>query len=383
MSRFTSAFAVAISLLALVGVGFVLTSGPDRPDSEVGRVEMELLHARLNALDKRLDKLASRSADSTQAAPSTALSEGTPDARSRSEEDPVENGSSGDGALLARLETLETRLRGLEEDPIERAYAFLRSSNADLRKRGIRQLQSLAKTDPEARAALREMLADPDAGVRAVALDKIAEIKDQEAAPIALSLLDDENADVRRKAVHTLARLDAKEAATDIAGFIADEDDKMRWLAVDAMGKLGHRAASGALLEALSDENMGIRGEALLSLGEIGATEALPQVRAFYEEVTAEEGPDRGDHRYRAAFAMKQLGDASAAHVEIGRLGQTVLSEQEDGRRRIGALHGLIWLGRDELAARQVLEQAAQDSNEWIRRTAQRALTDAREKRDG
>ena len=54
--------------------------------------------------------------------------------------------------LLARLEALETRLRGVEEEPVQRAFTYLQSSSAELRKRGIYNLETIAKdTAPQGR----------------------------------------------------------------------------------------------------------------------------------------------------------------------------------------------------------------------------------------
>ena len=59
MIRFFSALAVSFSLLALGGVGFVLTSDMRVSDTGVGHVELDLLRVSLNELEDRLESLAS------------------------------------------------------------------------------------------------------------------------------------------------------------------------------------------------------------------------------------------------------------------------------------------------------------------------------------
>ena len=376
MTRFSSSLAIAVSLLALTGVGYVLTKDPAIPHKSVERSELDALLTRLDDLEDRLARLAARRDEASALAGGPAA----PTAEDRPATELPDFSTAGDaqpptdeGALLARLEAIETRVRGLEEDPVARAYSFLRSESAELRRRGIHQLRELARSDPEARAALREMLADPDAKVRSTALISLGDIKDQEAVPLVVDLLGDDDIDVRRNALHALTRLDAKDAAADIASFIDDEDGKMRWLAIDAMGKLGHKEAAGALVSALHDDDANIRGQAAMSLGEIGATEALPQLREFYKSASTEGiGTQRRD-RYQAAYAMKRLGDPAAARAEVIRLGDIVFTSKDD-RARGGALHGVAWLGSDDPVGREILQKAAQDPNEWIRKTAKKAL---------
>ena len=377
MSRFPAALAISLSVLALVGVGFLLTNQGARVVSTPSSSDVVDLADRLEALESRVSELAVErpSARRPDRRERDALGTGVRDAGELAESDDSDEESTqpSEGDLLARLDTLETRLRGLEEDPIQRAFTYLSSADAELRRRGVHEIERLAKSDPEARAALVERLDDEDAEVRAAALDTLTDIGDDEAAVLAASLLDDESSKVRREAIQTLVRTDSKDSAADIARFLDDEDDKVRELAVDSMGKLGYGAAAGALLGALGDEDGDVRGEAISSLGEIGAKKALPRLRELYEEQNTEGGLQRGDHRVRLAQALKQLGDRSVLEVEIQRLGDIVLNGNND-RSRGGALRGLMWIGRGEPAAREVFQQAAESGSGWIRREARRAL---------
>jgi HEAT repeat protein len=380
MNRFIAVFALSLSLVAVVGVGFVLTSRPPSSVPRVSPLDLDRLQVRLDQVENRLEMLAaasSRGAPPPKPALPAGHDSGIDDVTDSALQDSAgeDDGFGIAGTeLLSRLEAMETRLRGLEEDPVQRAYSFLASESAELRKRGVYGLKAVAKSDPAARAAIRQMLGDPDAGVRAAALDMLAGVGDREAIPFAVSLLDDADPWVRREAIESLARLDAKDAAAPIARLVGDGNPKVRWQAVDALGRLGNKDSASTLLAvAVDDENTDIRNEAILSIGEIGATEALPQLREYYRSVTAEGARDAGDHRYRLAYAMKELGEPDAARAELERLGQTVLSDEND-RARGGALKGVIWLGRDETVGQEILRQAKEDPVEWIRNAATEAL---------
>lgn len=343
MVRLFFALTLSLSLIALLGVGYILLKDDGAQDSGD---EADQLYARIDQLEERLENIDAVLAaypQPVQAAPASELNEaGVPDdADGGSTEGDAEKPAT-EKTVMARLESLEIRLRGLEEDPAQRAFTYLQSESAELRKRGVRGLEALARSDPEARAALREMLADNDAGVRYVAIE-------------------------------TLMRINDKDAAADIAHYMGDENPKVRERAVDAMGRLGYKDAAEALAYALGDENPGVRREAIFSLAEVGAKEALPQLQAFYNNVTKETAREIRDQRYVIAHAMKRLGDPSAAQAEIVRLGETVVNGQND-RERGGALKAISWLGDNEPVAREILKKVVNDPNKWISEHAKRVL---------
>ena len=128
----------------------------------------------------------------------------------------------------------------------------------------------------------------------------------------------------------------------------------------------------------LQDESSGVRAQAISSLGEIGAVESLPRLRELYSEIAADQKGNR-DHRYRLVNAMKALGDKSAVNSEITRLGE-MISTSENERTRGGALRTLMYIGKNEPGARAIFEQLSNDSSEWIRREAKRALGGSNER---
>ena len=366
MNRLLLALTLSVSLFSLAGVTYLLVddrrTSLECPDLEHSKSRNDETRRRLSDLAEAIAELRRSDAVRTVAEEGarTASTEGTNEGQRESSADP---------SLIERLDTIESRLSGLEGDPVHRALSYIDSGNAELRRQGVERLASLAQSDPDARAALREMLDDGDVAVRVSALKALAEVEDSESALFAAELLDDENAEVRRQAIRTLTELGAKESAAEIASFIDDEDDEVRRQAADAMGKLKYGASAEALMGALEDPNIGVRGEAISSLGEIGAKDSLPKLRELY--AAQENGEHReDDQRVSIAMAMKQLGDASAVQAEIKRLGNLVHYDDHQG-----AMRALMYVGRGEPAAMEHFARAAEASNvEWVRREAQRML---------
>ena len=364
MNRLVTALTLSASLISLAGVSLILLG---KRESNVDTIDVEPSDSRSDELERRLSEFATElkklKVSGTNGEPQD-LGSSAP-----SEEKPDELGASLEETLLARLETMEARLRGLEGDPVHRALSYIVSANPELRQQGVESLASLAKSDPDARAALRDMLKDGDADVRMSALKALTEAQDRDSAVLVSALLDDENAEVRREAIRTLASLGDVDSAAEIASYINDENDEVRRTAVDAMGKLEFGESAAALITALDDPNIGVRGEAISSLGEIGAKESLPRLRELY--AAQENGEHReDDQRVGIAMAMKQLGDDSAVQAEIERLGHMVHYNDHPG-----AMRALMYVGRNQPAARQYFARAAEASNvEWIRREARRML---------
>jgi HEAT repeat protein len=277
-----------------------------------------------------------------------------------------EGAPNGFAELAQRLDRIEVRLNGLEEDPLRRGYAFLVSESEELRKDGIRSLRRVGRFDPEARAAIRQLLGDPSVGVRLEALDALADLKDKESVPGMLALLSDEDAGVRRRVLEALAECEAREAVPSIARQLAlDGDDKVREEAADILGRMRDPSASESLVAALKDPNERVRGEAIASLGEIGDRTAQPFLREIYEA-------NPGEHRRRLVFALKSLGDGEPLRREVAGITQTLLqSEKEDSRRE--ALWLLAKFAGE--SSRSAIQQAAEaDPSPGIRRDAGRIL---------
>jgi HEAT repeat protein len=347
---------------SLVQIQYAIQGIDDRLD----RMESSF-DARLQELEREIQE------DRRGSLPSPARKGGGgdgPDAEDEERQDAGETPASSDALarVLGRLEDLEMRIQGLEEDPIDRAYAFLRSKNFELRRQGLSTLERIARFDPQAREAIRQMMGDPDPRVRQLAIDTLGDIEDKESATSIAALLSDSSIDVRREAISALARLGAKEQGGEIAALLQDAEPGVREQAADVLGQLGYPGASAALIQALSDPNDGVRGQAIASLGETGAKDAIPYLRELYET-------DPGRNRIRVVRALRSLGDPGPYEAEIRRLTQAATGDPSEGVRR-ESLRTLGWLAEDR--AKPIFQQALQDPSEQVRREAERYLRERR-----
>ena len=363
--RSSIVLSILLGAVLLAGAVFYVVS-PSRT-ADPGRTDDALaaLEARLARIEKRLAAGGARrsaapvNADETPGAPRSAENEDEGD-----EGDADPEADDGIESVLARLDIIETRLRGLEADPVERAFNFLQSGSASLRREGVRALERIAQNDPQARDAIRQMLLDPDPQVRSAAADSLADIEDKAAVPQLLGLLGDPEASVRREALGSLGELEAKDAALEVAGLLKDPDARVRQEAADVLGGLQARDAAEFLTAALADADEEVRGEAIASIGEVGDASAAPLLRDMYSK-------NPGPHRLRLALALQKLGDNGPMTAEIQRLSAAALGDASENARS----EAIRTLSR--LAGRQaesVYRQALEDTSQRVRREAERAL---------
>lgn len=372
---------IAALLFATTIVVLLLLRDSGHSSLDELRFSIQDLEQRLDHFDDSLDSRLREIADSTLRrgrvtggeTGAGALADAAGDAGEAPEDGSIGSADDTTELLLARLDVLERRLRSLEEDPIQRGYNFLDSDSPNLRRDGIYALERIAKFDPEARAAIRDMLQDLDPGVRLSSLDTIGDLADREAIPVVRPLLDDEDPNVRREAINTLVRLQDKDAGLAIAEMVGDENDKVREMAADAVGRLKSADAERLLYQALDDKNERVRGEAIASFGEIGAKSAIPRLMKMYAE-------DPGPHKIRLIHSLKNLGEPGPFRQEVNRLSNDVVNNQDE-RARSQAVRTLSWLARGE--AKEVLQQALQDPSERVRREAERALRGGRDRGRG
>jgi HEAT repeat protein len=350
------AFAGALMVAALMGIAYYAGRGPEGGARESAREVVEQRLASLDGIEARLKKLEDEIASLRSAMAASASGEAAA---------PAADADGSRTGMEASLSTLQERIKGLEEDPVRRGYSYLASENAELRRQGINILDRVARFDPEARAAIRELLKDPSPRVREQAAQKLMDLRDKESLPEMKVLLADSDARTRRRAVQALGAMGAKDAARDIGrNLVSDPDDQVRQTSADVLGRLRSREAEESLVEALKDKNEVVRGEAIASLGEIGATTAVPQLRVLYDQ-------GAGEHRLRLALALKSLGDEAPLRQEAGRLSDLALSSPEEGVR-LQAIRDLAVLARD--TSQEVFTQALKDPSPTVRREAERAL---------
>jgi HEAT repeat protein len=102
---------------------------------------------------------------------------------------------------------------------------------------------------------LLPLLQDPDAMVRADAIDAIAAVHFQIASGAIERLLQDEDASVRASAAEALGSLESREARASLEGALEDEDDAVRGFAASSLGRL-HEPDAIRVLDAMLDREL-------------------------------------------------------------------------------------------------------------------------------
>lgn len=387
------ALTIALAALVLAAVSLLLRptsrteSGTKTPD----------WHKRAQQLENRLGRLDIRLNDVERELP-VASSSSMPTGGEESAEATQGNVAALPAELTrlaSRLDELTYRIQGLEEDPINRGYAYINSDSPQLRLEGITALRRVAQFDTTARETIRNMLYDTNPRVRMEAADALGDLSDRDAAPLMAQMLSDADPNVRREAIDSFADWGHKESSALVARMLGDPDANVRREAVVALGTLGAsdtgssiglllsdssasvrqqaadvlgrlkaRDGAPALLQALNDSNEEVRGEAIASLGEIGAPEAIPYLRDMYQR-------DTGRDRIRLVTALRSLGDEQPFRQEVQRLSDVAFSDS-DARARARAIQTLSWFARDQ--SRDIFTRALQDENDRVRQEAERAL---------
>ena len=376
MAKQTVNLALAVTAIVF-SIGTLLftlggSSGPGS-DSELG-FDLRQFEERLALLETQLEKAENRR---TQASPfkRPATSEektetAGPDQDEKAPGEPQETPENNDEGLAVRISGLQTRIEALESDPIQRGFRYLDSDSAKLRAEGVKALEELARSDPQALAAIQDMLNDSSEDVRWWSIDSLADIDSKESIPLLMNMLNDSSEKVRREVINSLGRMGA-DAGPQVAGFLDSQDPETRAYAIDALGKMKYAGATDALISSLDDENGRVRGEAIWSLAETGAKNAVPALRKIYNE-------NPGDNRYSLVRCLKTLGDNEPFNSEFKRLSAQAL-ESEDQNKRTEAIRNLTYFAKSE--AKGVFEQLQKDPNKRVRDYAGWALRNDRRRR--
>jgi|GEM_PF-1755948 len=377
MAKQTVNLALAVTAIVF-SIGTLLFtlggSSSSTPDSDLG-FDVRQLEERLALLEIQLDKVKKQPPRTVRAKRNSPDDEGDKTPRQAQEEEAPEDQSTNPGtneeALAMRVSGLQTRIEALESDPIQRGFRYLDSDSVKLRTEGVKALEELARSDPEALAAIQDMMNDPSEDVRWWSIDTLADINSKESIPLLMNMLNDSSEKVRREAINSLGRMGA-DAGPQVAGFLDSQDPETRAYAIDALGKMKYAGATDALIASLDDQNGRVRSEAIWSLAETGAKSAAPALRKIYNE-------NPGDNRYSLVRCLKTLGDNEPFNAEFKRLSTQAL-ESEDQNKRTEAIRSLTYFAKSE--AKGVFEQLQKDPNKRVRDYAGWALrNDSRRRR--
>lgn len=155
--------------------------------------------------------------------------------------------------------------------------------------------------------ALQAATRDPDADVRASALQALRALAGGEAAPsLIAALLGDPDPSVRWQAAAELEALRAPEASSALQAATQDRDALVRAAAVDALQALGDRAAILVVVARLRDGDVVVRRSAATALGRLKDPTVEPALSRALRD------PDP-DVRRRAAVGLLVLKPPSAS----------------------------------------------------------------------
>lgn len=211
--------------------------------------------------------------------------------------------------VVTSLFTLE------KQGDVESLTQLLRESDNDtVRKRAAEILGDLAATDVPAINRLVEVAqSDPDAGVRAAAIDALDQLEEVErlVAAMAGEGIDTEGAD--------WAKADAFVEA------LGADEPEMRMAAATVLGRVGSNRATATLLKRLGDPNPRVRARVARALGRIGDPRAV-------EPLAARTTDEHVSVRREIAEALGLIGNEEALEALIA-----LLEDESETVRRIAA----------------------------------------------
>ena len=182
-----------------------------------------------------------------------------------------------------------------------------------------RAIESIRAFGDQVIDATIELLADPDADLRAAAIAVAGSFEDPRIVPASIALLKDPDWWIRIVAAETLGRLKDPRAVEPLIASLADPEAK--WAAVEALGHLADPRALSALGRMLGDPEANVRIEVMQSLRNF----KHPQVITALTQMATKD-PERSV-RMRALDILEEIekgenaavrGDALAARPREG-----------------------------------------------------------------
>lgn len=305
------------------------------PEDAAATARIGQLETDVSSLNSKVDELLKLRAEPAPLRPVADKPDATPGTTE------VQPKAEGD---TAKLDALAERLAEIESGEAAaremraKAILDLHSDDEDKQEDAARLLGQLAVGgDKAAKQALRDAMKSEDATVREWAIEALNDSGLVEFLPDLKALMNDPEPDVREEVTQTLASMPADQAGPLLVSMLTDAEPDVLLGAIEVLGDLEYKAAIADL---------------------------LPLTRHSNEEIAIE-----------AAVAMQRCGDPSAAETWVPTLGARLASADVEERRR--AIRYLRSIGLE--SARVYFEQALKDSDQRVRRDAERALRDLNE----
>jgi HEAT repeat protein len=189
-----------------------------------------------------------------------------------------------------------------------------------------------AKADPTEKniQKIRELLKDPDGGVRATALNAMADVGVPDAGALILAGVEDEDAFVRRIAAKLLGDLGNPDNVPILVHLLLqDPDPSVRQSAAESLEALGGQEAVEGLVAGLKDPMKGVRLAAARGIRTVDPSAAIAEMARLALEDPVWE------IRVQAARALGNSGESSVLPVLQRAL------EDEDRNVRAAAANAL------------------------------------------
>ena len=205
-----------------------------------------------------------------------------------------------------RLAFIATQILGSLSDTlaVEPLGRMTDNPNSDIRRRACLSLGSIGHES--ALPYIVKSLDDPESSVRHAAVIALGYLHYKPALQYIYRMFRDEADSVRAMAIQSLYNYrsvkDVEVYASDLAITLNDTSELVRYVTVQALGGgfPDTTVAGNMLIEALKDEKKNVRFEAINSLKKIHYKEAVPILKAIYEEATV-------DEEYAITEAIKEI----------------------------------------------------------------------------
>ena len=269
---------------------------------------------------------------------------------------PESAGDSADQPSATTDGAVTTKPQGETLSDLAGRIADIESGESAARTLRERAILELNGEDNRARNAASNLLAE------------LAKAGDKNAQKALIEAAKSEDAGVRDEAIEAMGKTGMVEFLPALIEATNDESTGVRDEAAESLRKLPPEKAGPVLVSMLDDTEARVLREAIDAIGDIGYTDGAPGLRpltSHQDEAIAIE----------AALALKKLGDPGGAEGWVPTLGMRLNSTDVNERR--SAVRTLRRLRME--SARQYLEQALNDSDNRVRRDAQRALNDLNE----
>jgi HEAT repeat protein len=215
-------------------------------------------------------------------------------------------------------------------------------------------------------ALMRVVQQDPAPSVRRVAAWALGQLESREAGDVLAGVLNrDSDAKVREMSAWALGHTESRNGTAALTNALSkDADDNVRETAAWALAQLEDRNAVDMLATAAaSDRSSRVRGTAAWAIGQLRGDNEGSRVPAGLLRVLKD---DSEDARLKAAWALGQIGDASA----LGAIQDALKAEQSSQVRR-ALVRALIKSGgRSE----QTMTALLDSSDPKVREAAVRGL---------